>query len=403
LNRLGPIERLRGRGLGTILRRGLREFYAPDTRVGRALRPLTAVLWTPVRLARRAVASRHGGGAGAWDDTLTLFYDLDVAPVTYDFICFLALAEAERRERGLRHLDVVFVPGRKDGLRAELRAYEDALDMDSRRWRLHNICIPLTALAPGCRSYAVCASREQAAALYAGRGDQILPQAYDPVFPMPPMGRDLTQRAAQGLDLKVLRTPPQGMTYLRQWIAAHAGARRLVTITLRDYAFMPERNSNFAAWAAFAGELDPARYCVVFIPDTDAAMARPRPEFAGFLEFREACWNIALRSAIYEAAWLNLGSSGGPLAVCWFNAKARYLMFKILVPDVPQATAAFLIDRGYKIGAPPPFAGPFQKWIWEPDDLAVIRGAFAEMAQALAAQGDAAAANPATYNPSANP
>ena len=38
-------------------------------------------------------------------------------------------------------------------------------------------------------------------------------------------------------------------------------------------------------------------------------------------------------------------SNGRParLALCWYNAKARYIMFKIVVPDIPQATAEFLV------------------------------------------------------------
>jgi hypothetical protein len=326
---------------------------------------------------------RRTGGAAAWRDSLTFFYDLDEAPITFDFACFLAYADAERQRLGLTYLDVVFVPGRKDGVRAELYDYESAVGVEARRWRLHNICIPIAALLPSCRGYSLLATRAQAAAEYALRGDAVFPKGYEPAFPMPPHGRDMMRLAAQGQELKVLTTPPQGMAYVRQWLDAHARGRKLVTITLREYAFMPERNSNFAAWSAFARALDPAVYCIVIVPDTDQAMLPSRPEFAEFLEFREACWNVLLRSALYESAWLNLGSSGGPMAICWHNPKVRYVMFKILVPGVPQAAAEFLVDRGYRIGAQPPYIGRHQKWVWEPDDLDIIAREFHDMERAM--------------------
>jgi hypothetical protein len=383
VSQFGPIARMRGRGVGAVLRRILRELYAPETRVGLAARPVTAPLSALLRATRKTPERRDD--KGAWADTLTFFYDLDVAPITFDFVCFLALAEAMRRQRGLRRLEVVFVPGRKDGLRAELQSYEDVVDATQRRWRLHNVCIPLIALAPGCRGYSIAATREQGAALFAFRRGATMPEAYDPGLPEPPSGRALARFAAAG-EIKVLASPEQSLAYVRRWIETHAGGRKVVTITLREYGFMPERNSNFAAWAAFARELDPAEYCVVVIPDAETAMGAPRAEFADFVDFREACWNVALRSALYELAWLNLGSSGGCMAMCWFNPKIRYVMLKILVPGVPQAEARFLEDRGYRIGEQPPFAGPFQKWVWEPDELPVIRREFAAMADAFGAQ-----------------
>jgi hypothetical protein len=379
----GLFERLRGRGLVAIAHRALREFYAPETRLGHALSPITAPAWRLFRDARRALTRQAPAKRRVSADTLTLYYDLDVAPITYDFLFFLAFAEAERRKRGLTRLEVVFVPGRKDGLRAELHAYELAVDPGQRRWRIHNMLVPLLALAPGCSGHTLAATREEAATLFAARGGAVLPDNYDPAFPVPPHGRDVMRRAGDGLELKVLAPPLQALLYARQWIDAHAGGRKVIAITVREYDFMPERNSNFAAWSAFAGELDQREYCVVIVPDTGAAMRPPRPELAGFLHFSAASWNVALRSAFAELAWLNLGSSGGPMTVCWFNANVRYVMFKILVEGVPQASAAFVAERGYRIGAPPPFVGQFQKWVWELDDLAVIRREFRAMAAAL--------------------
>src|SRR5579871_816161 len=116
-------------------------------------------------------------------------------------------------------------------------------------------------------------------------------------------------------------------------------------------------------------------------------MGPGRPDLAGFLDFREASWNLGLRAAIYQTAWLNLGIDGGPMGLCWLIEQARYLMFKKILPDVPQATIEAITARGYRVGEQPPFVGRFQKWVWEPDDLDVIRREFDAMAAQLVAAG----------------
>lgn len=384
MSRQSLIDRMRGRGAGFILRRALREIYAPETGAGRLMRPLTAPAWAAFR-ALHGFWRGGGGVAEGWADTLVFFYDLEVAQVTFDFTFHLVEAEALRRQRGLKHLAVVFVAGRLDGLRPETRQYEAAFDLEARRWRLNNLCIPLTALVPACRT-TMLVSRAQAAAIHAACGDQVLPPGYSPAFPLPPQSRDALRLAASGTDLRLLVSPPQALAYVGAWRARTLRGRRLVTITLRQSPFMPERNSNLAAWGAFARSLDPDNYLVAIVPDTDAALLPLPEELRGFEPFPAAAWSIGLRSALYESAWLNLGSSGGPFSLCWFNARARYLMFKVVVPGVPQATPEFLAERGYVIGAQPPFCGPGQEWVWEPDDLPVIERAFAKMAARLADQ-----------------
>ena len=54
---------------------------------------------------------RHFGEA----DTLYAFYDLGVAPITFDFLWFLVGAELERERRGLSAVHAVIVPGPLSG------------------------------------------------------------------------------------------------------------------------------------------------------------------------------------------------------------------------------------------------------------------------------------------------
>src|SRR5207247_3732084 len=135
---------------------------------------------------------------------------------------------------------------------------------------------------------------------------------------------------------------------------------RLITITLRDYEFMPARNSNVEAWAAFARRLDPNTYLPVFVLDTERTLDPVPTSIEKFDVLREASWNVGLRMALYESAWLNLGVNTGPLFMCAMNERTRLLVVKLLTPSVPQATEEFVSRLGFEIGGQLSFATPWQ-------------------------------------------
>ena len=106
--------------------------------------------------------------------------------------------------------------------------------------------------------------------------------------------------------------------------------------------------------------------------------------FADLTVFEGGPINLELRMALYERSYLNLGSSTGPMALYVLNEKTPYLIFKILTPDVPQATAEWLTNLGIEIGAERhSFATPYQRLVWEDDDLDVIRREFQTMCETL--------------------
>src|SRR4029077_7518832 len=104
-----------------------------------------------------------------------------------------------------------------------------------------------------------------------------------------------------------LRAPADELREIDAWAQAHVGSGGLGGITLRGYGFMPARNSNMPAWIAFARSLNANQYCPVFIPDTHDTIAGLPSEVRDFTDFPEAAWNIALRMALYERAFVNLG------------------------------------------------------------------------------------------------
>ena len=371
-------DTLRTEGIGWVLRR-LR-YRSPLTPYGRAvhssLRFLIGLLLALPRVFTRALRRTPDD-----KEVLYAFYDLQVAPISYDVSWFAAAADLTRHRMGLQRIHFVIVPGLKDGLREERKAYEDVIDPPIRLWRLHNIVLPVLTLVPSFAGFSILASRDAASPLRAAAGLRVYPAHYEPVLPAAHHPTELlTEMGDDSNEIGVLRSSIQGLRYMAQWLEPRLAGRRLVTITIRDYTFMAARNSNLEAWVSFARRLDPARYLPVFVLDTERALDASPPALRGFEVFREAPWNAWLRMALYEVSYLNLGVNNGPLFMCALNARTRVLIFKIVTPAVPQTTEELIATLGFKIGGQLPFATPYQRLVWEDDTLETIEREFHRLA-----------------------
>ncbi len=358
----------RQRGAGWLVRRIRDELVAPRSKLLRGLR-----------------GSLASAPAGADERTLYFFFDLHLCPLAYDIATYMAGAELERRRLGLASVHVVFVPGQVDGLRLELPAYDAAVDADARRSRLHNLVVPVTGLLPACSGYTLCGSRTEAEALFRDRTRHVYPGAWRPGLPVAPVARAVRDAARAGEPVfPLLQAPAAALGQADRYLAAHAAGREPVVITLREYAYTPARNSNVDAWVAFADGLDARRYAAIFVPDTEKSLD-PLPEgLRRHLVLDAAAWNVHLRMALYERAYLNLAVVHGPMELCWYNEHCRYLLF-CPVNTAALTTEEVLGREGFEVGGQLPFARPWQRWVWEADDLLAIRREFAGMHDVLEA------------------
>ncbi len=382
--RRGPASRftslpytIRSEGLAWVWRRV--RYRTPSTAWGRVVHAwLRSALGAMLTLPRRILGPSGTSRASA--DTLYAFYDLQVAPITYHACWFAASADLARRRRGLRRVHFVIVPGTKGGVREERAVYEAAVDADQRIWRVHNVVIPILTLVPSCAGYTLLPDRRAAESLRRDAGDRIYPEHYEPALPVSHHPSELLMlQPREQVEIGVLRSSVQGLRYVERWMAPRRHGRRVISVTLRDYAFMTARNSNIGAWTAFARHLNPAKYLPVFVLDTERTLDQVPAELRGFEVFREASWNVGLRMALYESSYLNLGVNNGPLFLAAMNDRTRLLIFKMITPSVPQTTEEFVRQEGFQIGGQLPFATPFQRLVWQDDVPEVIDREFEAM------------------------
>ena len=138
-----------------------------------------------------------------------------------------------------------------------------------------------------------------------------------------------------------LSASAEAKRYVRNWLETFQRGRKLLCVTLRQYRFDPERNSNLESWAAFLKKVDPAEFAVVVVPDTDQLVEFEASVLGRYPAFAPACFDVDLRFALYEAAYLNMCVNTGPGVAAFLDRKVRCLMFKIVVPSVPHCTAEF--------------------------------------------------------------
>lgn len=113
---------------------------------------------------------------------------------------------------------------------------------------------------------------------------------YELVLPSFPTSRVCLELARRGEGpIAVLRASAERRDNVQRWLSARGiGSRGLVTITLRGYGDMPERNSNIEAWSAFARGFDPGVYFPVFIPNTEQTIEGLPSLMSGLPVFSEA-------------------------------------------------------------------------------------------------------------------
>ncbi len=367
---------LRTVGPRYLLRVVPNEFARPRLSLTRRIRG--ALIAAGDRLSSPAEASL------AWsDDCLQFFYDLAAAPLTFDFATYLAAAETERRLRGLAGINVIFVLGPFHGVRQETPPYEALLDHHARLWRLRHILIPMLAFLPSVRGHALCADRKQAAALMTGDPGRLYPPDYRVFLPRQPAPADLREHARRGTAIwPLFRSTEHGSRLADEFLAREASGRRAIVITLRNSDVSPARNSSLPDWLAFADGLDRSRYAPIFLYDSDTMMrAQTLPPH--HLVCEAASWNLELRMGLYERAWLNMALMHGPMELCWYNERARYVIFMPVGAD-PVTSPDMLREAGHVIGRDLEFATPCQHLVWQTDELPAIRTAFAGMEARIA-------------------
>jgi hypothetical protein len=275
---------------------------------------------------------------------LTAIYDLNVHPITYDFSYFLAGAELYANKQGKSKFFVWIVL--RDGRARDVGLYERIVDQDNLNWRFDNILLPLIPLCAACIGYAVVTSlpHNEETLKYEPTYPEFYGKRYNPSFDY----RDFFLMAKK-YHFDGLCASMQGIKYIKNWRDENSIHKPIVTITIRNYGYDQGRDSQVSEWITFARLISENGFAPVFLPDTDESFKHDQ-KFDDFLVFREPCWNIGLRIALYEKSYLNFFVPSGPGALAQLNKRVSYICMKMNAMNSLWASKEMYKDRGIEFG-----------------------------------------------------
>jgi len=331
------------------------------------------------------------------DRPLYAFYDRAVSPDGFDIVLFLYLAEIERLQRGYDSLHVVLVPKEKGSF---IKQGEDlvygtgrlknvrAFDSDASVWYERNVLVPCCWLLSSCGKVSVLGSRAEVTELFGPFDKGVFPVGYSPDAPRENYAWSRVVNAVKtAAQLPSFRATATACDYVRPWLERKAAGRRPISITVRESFLQKDRNSSMGEWLNFARKLQADGFFPVFIRDTGVALEKPAAELAEFCIFAEGSWNLELRMALYELAYINMFTGGGPSVLAHYNRTVRLIRFQVLREGVFECSRQHLEADGLVFGQPLPGATPYQITVWGEERYERMVQVFSQLQKQLEDEG----------------
>ncbi len=367
------VKKIRKKGFGWVYSRIQKEFVSPTF-------ALTRYVSRQIESFRK-ICQRNNASQNKIvpEDTLIFVYDLNVVPATFDFAFLLAAAETFGKSHGMSKVFVLFLQKNLEQIGDE--EYSAIVSQDSQQWRSNNILLQLCQLYPACSGYGFLPSNAKVDNFIQNK--LVYPARYSSTY------KSYAKNYAEIFELidKRLFTgfsaSQTGINYIHQWMSCNDIAGRMVVITLRNYGYDETRNSNIAEWVKFARWVKNEGFTPIFVPDTETCWTSTK-ELEHFTVFTEPCWNLGLRMAIYEQAFVNFFYSNGTSVIGSLNKKISLIAMCPIIEDSLHQKAEVLNSFGLESGQRRyNFAEKHQFLSWKRDTFENIREEFLEFVSSV--------------------
>ncbi|KAF7787123.1 hypothetical protein PRUB_a3991 [Pseudoalteromonas rubra] len=249
------------------------------------------------------------------DSTLYVVYDTKLNLPCYDALSFTAVAEAERKRLGLKHIHFVIIPKYSTD---DKLAFCSNYPLQEHTWRIRNIVKPIFESLGSVVGVTELTSRQESKHILGDKKfifpDDFLATDTGIAFGLAKL-QQYDNIETNMPELSISAFAKQLVNNLIQSYGAEN--KKLLTFTFRNTQTHPERNSDTAPWQTFIEELDFDKYLPVVMRDTIECTSKPM--FSDkVIELPAASINFALRLAFYDAAYINFSASSGPSFAYYF-------------------------------------------------------------------------------------
>ncbi|KZN47187.1 hypothetical protein [Pseudoalteromonas luteoviolacea] len=281
------------------------------------------------------------------EQILHVVYDLSVNLPCFDALSFAAVAEAHRIKLGLKHIHFYVLSPEINNDKFSFSAHYSESE---RNWRIANIVRPIFESFSSYIGTTNITHREELSH-FIGSKKHVFPASILSEGTGKAYGLlKLETYIDDGIPLPELTVPDSAQIMVDKLLQSEEVAgKKLVTLTLRNTMTHPERNSPITPWLEFIESLDKEQFFPIVIRDTSECLS-PSALSNIALELPAASVNFHLRIALYNSAYINLSSSGGPSFAYYFLKGCSSIRYSPIDERHFATSKATLERAGFKIG-----------------------------------------------------
>jgi hypothetical protein len=300
---------------------------------------------------------------------LAFFYDLNINPVTFDFAHYLVQAEEFRRKKKLANIDV-FIIKPKYKIPARMASFSVNNSQFEIENRTYEIIFPLTRLLTTVKNKLIISKNFLKKNDLTKKYKNIFPEGYSYTSPIP--CKHGMSKTKSSHFYPMFSPSPRSMEIIKKYLKGIK--KKIITITIRDSYYIKSRNSNFSEWIKFAKYLK-KKYEVIFIPDAINYSLLDKKKFKDFIIADYVVWNLSLRTALYEQAFINCSIISAPAEICsMYNFNSKSLIF-LNKKSYPKKYLKMCIEE-WGESEIQPWMSKYHKYVYKADTFKNLKNEF---------------------------
>ena len=252
------------------------------------------------------------------DQTLLAIYDLEKINCSFDFLIFFQVAAMYKKKNNLKNIDLCLSMGSTNGFKSNQFKREDNFKLDRANLRLNYLIFQsINMYRKNFNNFYMLENKKDT--------DEILSK-YRNVFP-PNYKISINKNTYCGqCTWKNLEQNHEHVSLLnleipevlcKNIIDKINTSKKIISITLREASFTPERNSLKEEWKKFILYLEEHNYFVIVIRDSEKFLAND--EFSKYDILPFSAYDLNLKASIYKIAHFNYFVNSGPSVITWIN------------------------------------------------------------------------------------
>lgn len=254
-------------------------------------------------------------------DALLFVYDLELNPNTFDFGVHLANATIYLREKSLSKIDLLLIKSKSSTpVKSSYLKFISEHEFNNRIFEIIISNFRLSSFAND---------------IFLMKEDNVecIINNYSNIYPLGCSKNKIIACPTKLPDARankffpMYNSTPRAKEIIADYLKNFKN-KKIITLSFRDWNFIKKRNSRYNDWIKFSEYVKKKNYQIFLIPDPN------NYDFEIFKRFKNChvaeivLWNLNLRAALYEAAFLNLSIASGifEIASC-YNKDCKSIMF----------------------------------------------------------------------------